>query len=89
MTKQTLLTRRGSRRRMTSCRLCSGRGRLYDSGADQVQAIVGEHSLTILLDLSKATNLGIRRGDSVKVLLVADKIIIEKADNGGNENEYQ
>lgn len=89
MTKQTLLTRRGFRRRMTSCRLCTGRGRLYDSGADQVQAIVGERSLTILLDLAQATNLGIRRGDSVKVLLLADKIIIEKADKGGNESEYK
>jgi hypothetical protein len=63
----------------------------YRSSSDyeyrKIQSIVGEHSFSVVLPKSYAINLGIGKGDFVKVFLVADKIIIEKADKAGNSIE--
>jgi hypothetical protein len=53
----------------------------------KIQSIVGEHSFSVVLPKSYAINLGIGKGDFVKVFLVADKIIIEKADKERKEIE--
>jgi hypothetical protein len=55
----------------------------------KVQGIVGDQSFSIVLPKSYAINLGIGKGDFVRVFLVSDKMIIEKAETGGDENEYQ
>lgn len=49
----------------------------------KVQGIVGDQSFSIVLPKSYAIDLGIGKGDFVKVFLISNKIIIEKADNGG------
>ena len=48
----------------------------------KVQGLVGELSFSIVLPKSFAIDLGIGKGDFVKVFLISNKIIIEKADNG-------
>ncbi len=48
----------------------------------KVQGIVGDQSFSIVLPKSLAIDLGIGKGDFVKVFLISNKIIIEKADNG-------
>lgn len=45
----------------------------------KIQAIVGEHSLFCVLPRAYAINLGIQKGDFVKVYQIDDRIIIEKA----------
>ena len=45
----------------------------------KVQALVGEHSLFCVLPRAYAVNLGIQKGDFVKVYQTEDQIIIEKA----------
>jgi len=47
---------------------------------DKVQGIVGDLSFSIILPKSYAINLGIGKGDFVKVFLESDRIIVEKAD---------
>ena len=50
-----------------------------DTEYRKVQGIVGVQSFSIVLPKSYAVNLGIGRGDFVKVRLEKDHIIIEKA----------
>jgi anaerobic selenocysteine-containing dehydrogenase len=45
----------------------------------KIQALVGEHSLFCVLPRAYAVNLGIQKGDFVKVYQTEDQIIIEKA----------
>jgi bifunctional DNA-binding transcriptional regulator/antitoxin component of YhaV-PrlF toxin-antitoxin module len=45
----------------------------------RVQGLVGEQSFSIILPKQYALNLGIGKGDFVKVIQVDNKIIIEKA----------
>ena len=45
----------------------------------KVQGLVGEQSFSIVLPKSYAVNLGIGKGDFVKVTQDESKIIIEKA----------
>jgi hypothetical protein len=45
----------------------------------KVQALVGEHSLFCILPRVYAVNLGIQKGDFVKVYQTENQIIIEKA----------
>ena len=49
----------------------------------KVQGIVGEQSFSVVLPKSYAISLGIGKGDFVKVFLLSDKMVIEKADKGG------
>lgn len=49
----------------------------------KVQGIVGEYSFSIVLPKSFANDLGIGKGDYVKVSQYDDKIIVEKMDEGG------
>ena len=45
----------------------------------KVQALVGEHSLFCVLPRVYAVNLGIQKGDFVRVYQTEKQIIIEKA----------
>ena len=45
----------------------------------KIQGLVGESSFSIILPKEYALNIGIRRGDFVKVHQEGEKIIIEKA----------
>ena len=45
----------------------------------KIQALVGEHSLFCVLPRAYAVNLGIQKGDFVKVYQVENQIVIEKA----------
>jgi hypothetical protein len=45
----------------------------------RIQGLVGEQSFSIILPKQYAINLGIRKGDFVKVRQEDQKIIIEKA----------
>jgi hypothetical protein len=45
----------------------------------KIQALVGEHSLFCVLPRVYAVNLGIQKGDFVKVYQTENQIIIEKA----------
>jgi hypothetical protein len=45
----------------------------------KIQALVGEHSLFCVLPRVYAINLGIQKGDFVKVYQTENQIIIEKA----------
>jgi phosphate uptake regulator len=45
----------------------------------RIQGILGEQSYSLVLPKIFATNLGIRKGDYVKVRQIANKIIVEKA----------
>ena len=45
----------------------------------KVQGLVGEQSFSVVLPKSYAVNLGIGKGDFVKVRQEEDKIILEKA----------
>lgn len=45
----------------------------------KVQGLVGEQSFSIVLPKTYAVNLGIQKGNFVKVFQVDKKIIIEKA----------
>jgi hypothetical protein len=45
----------------------------------RVQGLVGEQSFSLILPKQYANNLGIRKGDFVKVRQEENKIIIEKA----------
>jgi hypothetical protein len=45
----------------------------------KVQALVGEHSIFCVLPRVYAVNLGIQKGDFVKVYQTENQIIIEKA----------
>jgi hypothetical protein len=45
----------------------------------KVQALVGEHSLFCVLPRVYAVNLGIQKGDFVRVYQIGSQIIIEKA----------
>jgi len=47
----------------------------------RIQGLVGEQSFSLILPKQYAINLGIRKGDFVKVWLEENKIIIEKASN--------
>jgi hypothetical protein len=47
-----------------------------------VQGLVGEQSFSIILPKQYAINLGIGKGDFVKVMQLDNKIIIEKAERG-------
>jgi bifunctional DNA-binding transcriptional regulator/antitoxin component of YhaV-PrlF toxin-antitoxin module len=47
----------------------------------RIQGLVGEQSFGLILPKQYAINLGIRKGDFVKVWLEENKIIIEKASN--------
>jgi hypothetical protein len=44
----------------------------------RIQGILGEQSYSLILPKMFATNLGIKKGDYVKVKQIANKIIIEK-----------
>lgn len=46
----------------------------------KVHGIVREHSFSVILPKNFATNLGISKGDFVKVCLEGKKITIKKAD---------
>jgi bifunctional DNA-binding transcriptional regulator/antitoxin component of YhaV-PrlF toxin-antitoxin module len=46
----------------------------------KIQGLVGESSFSIILPKEYALNIGIRRGDFVKVRQEDRKIIIEKAE---------
>ena len=48
----------------------------------KVQGIVGEYSFSIVLPKSFANDLGISKGDYVKVSQDDGKIIVEKMDKG-------
>ncbi len=48
----------------------------------KVQGIVGEYSFSIVLPKSFANDLGIGKGDYVKVSQDDGKIIVEKMDKG-------
>lgn len=50
----------------------------------KVQGIVGEYSFSIVLPKSFANELGIGKGDYVKVSQDGDKIIIEKMEDRWN-----
>lgn len=50
----------------------------------KVQGLVGESSFSIVLPKSYALNLGVSKGEFVKVYYDNKKIIIEKASWGGN-----
>ncbi|MPZ05391.1 MAG: AbrB/MazE/SpoVT family DNA-binding domain-containing protein [Nitrososphaeraceae archaeon] len=45
----------------------------------RIQGILGEQSYSLVLPKIFATNLGIRKGDYVKVRQLGAKIIVEKA----------
>lgn len=45
----------------------------------RIQALVGDHSLFCILPKAYAVNLGIQKGDFVKVHQTENQIIIEKA----------
>jgi antitoxin component of MazEF toxin-antitoxin module len=45
----------------------------------KVQGLVGESSFSIILPKSYAVNLGISKGDFVKVCLDGRRIVLEKA----------
>ena len=45
----------------------------------KVQGLVGESSFSIVLPKSYAVNLGIGKGEFVKVYCIDNKIVIEKA----------
>lgn len=45
----------------------------------RIQGLVGEQSFSLVLPKQYAINLGIRKGDFVKVRQEEDRIIIEKA----------
>lgn len=45
----------------------------------KIQGLVGEHSLSIILPKKYANDLGIGKGDFVKVRQEQNRIIIEKA----------
>lgn len=45
----------------------------------KIQALVGEHSLFCVLPRVYAVNLGIQKGDFVRVYQTENQIIIEKA----------
>lgn len=45
----------------------------------KIQALVGDHSLFCVLPKAYAVNLGIQKGDFVKVYQTENQIIIEKA----------
>jgi hypothetical protein len=45
----------------------------------KVQGIMGEHSFSIVLPKQYALDVGIGKGDSVKVIHDLERIIIEKA----------
>jgi hypothetical protein len=45
----------------------------------KIQALVGEHSLFCVLPRAYAVNLGIQKGDFVKVYQIENRIIIERA----------
>ncbi|MGA9844259.1 MAG: AbrB/MazE/SpoVT family DNA-binding domain-containing protein [Nitrososphaeraceae archaeon] len=45
----------------------------------RIQGLVGEQSFSLILPKQYANNLGIRKGDFVKVRQEENKIIIEKA----------
>jgi hypothetical protein len=45
----------------------------------RIQGILGEQSYSLVLPKIFATNLGIRKGDYVKVRQLGDKITVEKA----------
>jgi antitoxin component of MazEF toxin-antitoxin module len=45
----------------------------------RIQGLVGEQSFSLILPKQYATNLGIRKGDYVKVRQEERKIIIERA----------
>ncbi|HEY9492978.1 MAG TPA: hypothetical protein VIP56_13405 [Nitrososphaeraceae archaeon] len=47
----------------------------------RIQGLVGEQSFSLISPKQYAINLGIRKGDFVKVWLEENKIIIEKASN--------
>jgi hypothetical protein len=44
----------------------------------KIQGLVGDQSFSLVLPKAYATNLGIQRGDFVKVIQDGQKIIIEK-----------
>ena len=44
-----------------------------------VQGLMGEHSFSVVLPKLYATNIGIGKGDFVKVVQESNRIIIEKA----------
>jgi hypothetical protein len=46
----------------------------------KVQGIVGENSFSIILPKHYAINLGIRKGDYVKVVQEGKRLVIEKAE---------
>ena len=45
----------------------------------KIQSIVGDQSFSLVLPKAYATDLGIQKGDFVKVIQEGQKIIIEKA----------
>jgi AbrB family looped-hinge helix DNA binding protein len=45
----------------------------------EIQGILGDQSFSVLLPKSYAEDLGITKGDYVKVMLEGDRILIEKA----------
>ena len=45
----------------------------------KIQGLVGDQSFSVVLPKSYATDLGIQKGDFVKVIQDGQKIIIEKA----------
>jgi antitoxin component of MazEF toxin-antitoxin module len=55
----------------------------------KVQGLVGEQSFAIVLPKHYATNLQIGKGDYVKVTQKNNRIIVEKAQIGENEEEQQ
>ena len=46
----------------------------------KVHSIVGNHSFSVIIPKDFATNLGIGKGDFVKVCLEGEKITMKKAD---------
>lgn len=44
----------------------------------KIQALVGDHSLFCVLPKAFAVNLGIQKGDFVKVYQIENRIIIER-----------
>jgi antitoxin component of MazEF toxin-antitoxin module len=52
---------------------------MSDSEYRKIQGIVGEHSLCVVLPKSYAIHLGIGKGDFVKVKVVENTIVMEKA----------
>ena len=47
----------------------------------KIQSIVGDHSFSIVLPQAYAIDLGIQKGDFVKVIQEGQKIIVEKAND--------